>query len=217
MVTNNSVFFKNGGEFNASGLEEGACYSKYINEDKRNDLILIFNPFPDFTKEEVIKVIKSFRGLDIKLKWVKVKEEDELPKDLFDIGSEYPLVKISNKLSLAQIKYIYYVLRYFHEGGGNIKIMKHALELKNIFKNKHIVSLLLECHRFGYANGHHLAHSASYYLESNSPKPKSYIELMLYLKDKMSFQEECYKQTLNTTLESRIKILKQVYEKNRNS
>lgn len=162
-MINERVHYKYDVNLDIKDLTRAVCFASFTGEymqDFGSSLIYVFNPYPDFTKEEVIKVVKSFRGLNIKLKWVKY------PKFGDDL---YPLVAIPDSNSLGLIKYVYYVLRYFHETKGNVANLKKTLELKKELKDIHISIILIYVGALNYAGGHNIS-SKGYTSYSNVPK-----------------------------------------------
>lgn len=171
----NRVHYKYGVGLNTTHISSHICFSDFTrnyNQDFGKSLIYVFNPYPDFTKEEVIKVVKSFRGLNIKLKWVKY------PKFGDDL---YPLVAIPDSNSLGLIKYVYYVLRYFHETKGSVVSLRKAFELKQEFKSMHISIILMYVAALDGNTGHPIS-SKGYISYSNVPK--NYKEVISLYGDK---------------------------------
>ena len=212
-MVNQYVYYKSGGEFNTDDIKSFVCFADFCNlwkiKGEKNDLIFIFNPFPVFTKEEVKKVIKSFRGMNIKLKWVKY--------DKLKTTELLPLVLVPKTNSLAQIKLFYHVIRYFHESTSSVEMMRNAINIKKELKYIHISSLIILLSGTKYTYGHPIGGKTS--LRVSSWKYQSYRELLLCKKNCNNIP---YYQIYNTSktqliLEKDLINFIKNYEKNRNS
>lgn len=149
-----------------------ACYSNllssYSNDSYNKYLHITFNPFPEFTKEEVIfflDYLKSYFKLDYEFRELNVRYgvEHYLPK-----GTEYPIITVNlHENNRGEVILLYHLLRLLHE--CNTYIERTSICLKTCMNNSEIslITALFTIFSFGiYEFNFELSHTIFHILNS---------------------------------------------------
>lgn len=196
-----------------------ACYSYFLDRyqyknDIRKYLHIYFNPYPDFTFGEVELLLNSLRKeLSFTLRRFKPEETKKYSYGgknvIFKEDEIYPVVTLKiDKLSLGEIKFIYFFIRFFHESDKHVKATRNAINAKKLLPNEKIINLLVFFSLGGenYSNGHHFVYGSS----NSFKKFKSLKEFLNKHVTKDRFNNPSFKTMAHKSFDELIEIYKNI-------